>query len=57
MTELQEEEEAEREIEREAEPHDGDAPDAPSLPAPAALDPSHPYYDVARHGIVQVCGQ
>lgn len=57
MTELQEEEEAEREIEREAEPHDGDAPDAPSLPAPTALDPSHPYYDVARHGIVQVCGQ
>lgn len=56
FTELQREE-AELEIELEAEPHDGDAPNTPSLPASAALDPSHPYYDVARHGIIQVCGQ
>lgn len=33
--------------------------DAPSLPPSSALSPdsSHPYYDVARHGIIQVSGQ
>ncbi|XP_031158364.1 rho GTPase-activating protein 8-like [Sander lucioperca] len=32
--------------------------DAPSLPPSSALSPdsSHPYYDVARHGIIQVSG-
>lgn len=53
LTELQKEE-AELEAELEAEPREGHAP---SFPAPAALDASHPYYDVARHGIIQVCGQ
>lgn len=55
-TELQKEEaelEAELEVELEAEPREGHAP---SFPASAALDASHPYYDVARHGIIQVCG-
>lgn len=57
LKELQKEEaelEAELEVELEAEPREGHAP---SFPAPAALDASHPYYDVARHGIIQVCGQ
>uniref|UniRef100_UPI0037E8E04C rho GTPase-activating protein 8-like n=1 Tax=Semicossyphus pulcher TaxID=241346 RepID=UPI0037E8E04C len=32
--------------------------DAPSLPPSSTVspDPSHPYYDVARHGIIHVCG-
>lgn len=53
LTELQKEEELE------AGPRDADLPDTPSLPAGSAstLDVSHPYYDVARHGIIQVCGQ
>ncbi|KAK1906293.1 Rho GTPase-activating protein 8 [Dissostichus eleginoides] len=29
--------------------------DGPSTNS-CSSDPSHPYYDVARHGIVQVCG-
>lgn len=33
--------------------------DGPSLPPASTFspDPSHPYYDVARHGIIQVSGQ
>ncbi|XP_041636773.1 rho GTPase-activating protein 8-like [Cheilinus undulatus] len=32
--------------------------DGPAGPPSSSisLDPSHPYYDVARHGIIQVCG-
>lgn len=32
--------------------------DAPSAPPSSSISPdiSHPYYDVARHGIIQVCG-
>lgn len=34
-------------------------PDGPSLPPSSSFspDPSHPFYDVARHGILQVSGQ
>uniref|UniRef100_A0AAX7UUH0 Rho GTPase activating protein 8 n=1 Tax=Astatotilapia calliptera TaxID=8154 RepID=A0AAX7UUH0_ASTCA len=32
-----------------------DGPSAPPVSTPS-LDPSHPYYDVARHGIIQVSG-
>ncbi|KAM6962152.1 LOW QUALITY PROTEIN: rho GTPase-activating protein 8-like [Tautogolabrus adspersus] len=34
------------------------ATDAPSVPPSSSTSPdsSHPYYDVARHGIIQVCG-
>lgn len=50
LTELQKEEEEEEQ---------GGITDTPSLPpsSPFGPDSSHPYYDVARHGIVQVCGQ
>ncbi|KAE8281112.1 Rho GTPase-activating protein 8 Rho-type GTPase-activating protein 8 [Larimichthys crocea] len=49
MTELQEEEEEQEEEQEE---------EAPSLPPSSTVTPdlSHPYYDVARHGIVQVSG-
>ncbi|XP_070848079.1 rho GTPase-activating protein 8-like [Chaetodon trifascialis] len=52
---------AEIELQREEEEDEEDQPsaaDGPSLPPGAALSPasSHPYYDVARHGIVQVSG-
>lgn len=33
-----------------------DGPSAPPVSTPS-LDPSHPYYDVARHGIIQVSGK
>ncbi|XP_068995484.1 LOW QUALITY PROTEIN: rho GTPase-activating protein 8-like [Embiotoca jacksoni] len=49
--ELQKEEEEDEEERRRG-------PDPSSLPAggPSGLDSSHPYYDVARHGIIQVSG-
>ena len=41
------------------EEHSGLAKRPASLPAPSGggLDSSHPYYDVARHGILKVIGQ
>ncbi|XP_070785198.1 rho GTPase-activating protein 8-like [Enoplosus armatus] len=35
-----------------------DGPSGPSCPPSSSLSPdsSHPYYDVARHGVIQVCG-
>uniref|UniRef100_A0A3Q3WG03 Uncharacterized protein n=1 Tax=Mola mola TaxID=94237 RepID=A0A3Q3WG03_MOLML len=50
LTELQKEEE-EEEVQR-------SVTDGPSLPPSCTFcpDSSHPYYDVARHGIIQVCG-
>lgn len=52
---------AEIELKKEEEEDDEDqmcVTDGPAGPpsSSASLDPSHPYYDVARHGIVQVCG-
>ncbi|XP_034719977.1 rho GTPase-activating protein 8-like, partial [Etheostoma cragini] len=49
-------EEEEEEEEEEEDPRC--VTDAPSLPPSGALGPdaSHPYYDVARHGIIQVSG-
>ncbi|XP_041833867.1 rho GTPase-activating protein 8-like [Melanotaenia boesemani] len=49
--ELQKEEEEDEEQQR-------SVPDAPSVPLSSTFspDPSHPYYDVARHGIIQVSG-
>lgn len=51
VTELQKEEEEEEE--------QRSVTDGPPAPPSSSLspDPSHPYYDVARHGIIQVCGQ
>ncbi|KAM7378594.1 hypothetical protein PAMA_013483 [Pampus argenteus] len=52
--ELQREEEEEEEEEEQQRR----LPDRPPPPASSTLrpDPSHPYYDVARHGIIQVSG-
>lgn len=52
---------AEIELRREEEEEDEEqirVPDAASLPPSGVVspDPSHPYYDVARHGIIQVSG-
>ncbi|KAM8907899.1 rho GTPase-activating protein 8-like isoform 2-T2 [Spinachia spinachia] len=57
VTELQEEEEEEEEKEED----DGGQrcfTDTPSVPpiSGSSPDPSHPFYDVARHGIIQVSG-
>uniref|UniRef100_A0A3Q3FKV7 Rho GTPase activating protein 8 n=2 Tax=Labrus bergylta TaxID=56723 RepID=A0A3Q3FKV7_9LABR len=46
---------AEIELKKEEEEDQMCVTDAPSVP-PSSPDPSHPYYDVARHGIIQVCG-
>lgn len=47
MAELQKEEEEE---------NPRSVPDGAAPPAGVAADVSHPYYDVARHGIIQVSG-
>lgn len=52
---------AEIELKKEEEEEDEEdqtATDGPSVPPNSNLspDPSHPYYDVARHGIIQVSG-
>lgn len=49
---------AEIELQKEEEEDETSVTDGPSLPPGGALGPdsSHPYYDVARHGIVQVSG-
>ncbi|KAG8005449.1 Rho GTPase-activating protein 8 [Nibea albiflora] len=53
MTELQREEQEEEQQEEQQ-----CVTDAPSLPPSSSVTPdsSHPYYDVARHGIIQVSG-
>ncbi|XP_030296466.1 rho GTPase-activating protein 8 isoform X2 [Sparus aurata] len=57
-SELEQLAEIELEKENEEEEEDQSVTDAPSLPPSSTVspDPSHPYYDVARHGIIQVCG-
>ncbi|KAM8882987.1 rho GTPase-activating protein 8-like isoform 1-T2 [Synchiropus picturatus] len=49
---------AEIELQREEEEDKEDIPDGPSPPSATtfASDASHPFYDVARHGIIQVAG-
>lgn len=52
---------AEIELKKEEEEDEKDdtcVTDAPAAPPRSSVspDPSHPYYDVARHGIIQVCG-
>ncbi|XP_034529297.1 rho GTPase-activating protein 8-like isoform X4 [Notolabrus celidotus] len=49
---------AEIELKKEEEEDGEDFTDAPSAPPSTTISPdlSHPYYDVARHGIIQVCG-
>ncbi|KAM8740259.1 rho GTPase-activating protein 8-like [Acanthopagrus schlegelii] len=57
-SELEQLAEIELEKEEQEEEEDQSVTDAPSLPPSSTVspDPSHPYYDVARHGIIQVCG-
>lgn len=50
VTELQKEEEEEEESQT-------DGPSAPPISSSLGPDSSHPYYDIARHGIIQVSGQ
>ncbi|XP_072234104.1 rho GTPase-activating protein 8-like [Leuresthes tenuis] len=47
-----------RELQKEEEDEEQQSGGAPSLPpsSTAGPDPAHPYYDVARHGIIQVSG-
>ncbi|XP_047431490.1 rho GTPase-activating protein 8-like [Mugil cephalus] len=51
---------AERELQQNEDRNVPEAPSGPqtstSSPDPSHLDPSHPFYDVARHGIIQVSG-
>ncbi|XP_053718589.1 rho GTPase-activating protein 8-like isoform X2 [Synchiropus splendidus] len=49
---------AEIELQKEEEEDKEDIPDGPSPPSATtfASDASHPFYDVARHGIIQVAG-
>lgn len=49
---------AEIELQKEEEEEQTSVTDAPSLPPSSTFTPdsSHPYYDVARHGIIQVSG-
>ncbi|XP_074554088.1 rho GTPase-activating protein 8-like [Halichoeres trimaculatus] len=52
---------AEIELKKEEEEDEEDqtcVTDSPAAPLSSSVspDPSHPYYDVARHGIIQVCG-
>ncbi|XP_021165207.2 rho GTPase-activating protein 8 isoform X1 [Fundulus heteroclitus] len=48
---------AEIELQREEEEDEGEQKKAPDGPSTTFdLDPSHPYYDIARHGIIQVSG-
>lgn len=46
----------EAEIEEEEQTGDPDVPACPPSTASWCPDPSHPFYDVARHGIIQVSG-
>ncbi|KAL2102875.1 hypothetical protein ACEWY4_002043 [Coilia grayii] len=47
---------AEIELQKDEEEERGEEPSAASTPSDAVTDTSHPYYDVARHGILQVTG-